>query len=172
MPGTSNGTIILGFGLAIGAVAVGVWGAKGSRGLDGFGGSRRRSRSLRGHRTVRRPSLRGHAEQSELQLFIENDGQLYRGQTTSIIKNLATKMAKGVYDRTKAEKLWMYLVESGAKKYAKDSGGDWNVPGQTWHDMFSMEDRRHVAKELNDKFLDEWKEGSYRDMVPKKYAGA
>ena len=170
MPGpistvSNNTPLILGFGLAVGAVAVGVWGAKGSRGLDGFGRSRRRG--LSGRRTVRQ--LRGATEARDLTLFIKNDGQLYRGQTTSIIKNLATKMAKGVYDRTKAEKLWMYLVESGAKKYAKDSGGDWNVPGQTWHDMFSMEDRRHVAKELNDKFLDEWKEGSYRDMVPKKY---
>lgn len=161
---TNTGTIILGFGLAIGAVCVGVWGAKGTRGLHAKG--------MHGSRTTRRPKqLRGHAEQSELQLFIENDGQLYRGQTTSIIKNLATKMAKGVYDRSKAEKLWMYLVDNGAKKYAKDSGGDWNVPGSgsSWNKMFSMEDRRHVAKELNTKFIDEWEEGSYRDMVPKKY---
>ena len=96
MPGpistvSNNTPLILGFGLAVGAVAVGVWGAKGMRGLNGS-----RRRGLGGQRTVRRPSLRGHAEQSELQLFIENDGQLYRGQTTSIIKNLATKMAKGV----------------------------------------------------------------------------
>ena len=36
--------IILGFALALGAVGVGVWGAKGSRGLNGFGRSRRRRR--------------------------------------------------------------------------------------------------------------------------------
>lgn len=35
-PLTSNGTLILGFGLAIAAVTVGVWGAKGTRGLNGY----------------------------------------------------------------------------------------------------------------------------------------
>lgn len=148
------------FGLLLAATAVGagLWAITDGHPTRAFtlSGSRTRSRHPRG-------GFRGHAEQSELQLFIDNDGQLYRGQTTSIIKNLATKMAKGVYDRTKAEKLWMYLVESGAKKYAKD------FPGAPWNKMFSMEDRRHVAKELNDKFLDEWKEGSYRDLLPKKY---
>lgn len=163
---TSNGTLLLGFGLAIGAVSVGVWAAKGTRGLhaaghrgvNGLGRSRAR-RSLRG--------FGGHAEQSELKLFIDNDGDLYRQQTTSIIKNLATKMAKGVYDRAKAEKLWMYLTESGAKKYAKESGD-----GGAWHNMFSITDRRQVAKDLNDNFIDEWKSGSYRNLLPKKYAGA
>lgn len=160
MPGaaSSNFPIVLGFGLAVGAVAVGVWGAKGTRGLNGLGGQR----------TVRRPrQLRGHVEQSELKLFIDNDGQLYRSQTTSIIKNLATKMAKGVYDRAKAEKLWGYLAEAGAKKYSKESGS-----GGTWHNMFDVADRRAVARELNDDFLAEWKNGSYRDLLPKKYAGA
>lgn len=159
---SSNFPLVLGFGLAVGAVTVGVWGAKGTRGLNGFGG-----------RTVRRPMLRsrggfrGESEQTELKLFIDNDGQLYRGQTTSIIKNLATKMAKGVYDRSKAEKLWMYLVESGAKKYSREFSD-----GKDWHKMFDMSDRRQIAKELNDDFLTAWKEGSYRDKLPKKYAGA
>jgi hypothetical protein len=31
-----NPTLILGFGLAIAAVTVGVWGAKGTRGLNGY----------------------------------------------------------------------------------------------------------------------------------------
>ncbi len=165
---TSTGTLVLGFGLALGAVGVGVWAAKGTRGLhsgggrgvSGFGRSRLRSR--------RSSQLRGETEQTELKLYIDNDGQLYRGQTTSIIKNLATKMAKGVYDRTKAEKLWMYLTESGAKKYTKE----FDAPGASWHNVFSMSDRRQVAKELNDDFLQAWKEGSYRDLLPKKYAGA
>jgi hypothetical protein len=164
MPGpistvNSNFPLILGFGLAVGAVTVGVWGAKGSRGLNGlgaaFGGSRRR-RS--------RGQFRGESEQTELKLFIDNDGDLYRGQTTSIIKNLAAKMAKGVYDRSKGEKLWMYLVESGAKKYSREFSD-----GKDWHTMFDMADRRQVAKELNDDFLTAWEEGSYRDLVPKKY---
>lgn len=39
---STNPILILGFGLAIGAVTVGVWAAKGTRGLNGFGGRRRR----------------------------------------------------------------------------------------------------------------------------------
>ena len=160
MPGpistvNSNFPLILGFGLAVGAVSVGVWGAKGSRGLNGS-------------RTVRRPAsrgLRGAAEARELILFIENDGDLYRQQMQPIKKNLVTKVAKGVYDRTKAEKLWMYLVESGAKKYAKDFSHD----GLPWNKLFSMEDRKQVARELNDDFLANQKHGEYDYLLPKKY---
>lgn len=39
---STNPILILGFGLAIGAVTVGVWAAKGTRGLNGFGRARRR----------------------------------------------------------------------------------------------------------------------------------
>lgn len=159
MPGQTNIPIILGFGLAVGAVTVGVWAAKGTRGLNGS------RRGLGGQRTVRRPSLRGASEQRELVLFIENDGDLYRQQMQPIRKNLATKMAKGVYDRTKAEKLWMYLVENGAKKYAKDFSAD----GLPWNKLFSMEDRRHVARELNDDFIANQKHGEYDYLLPKKY---
>lgn len=167
MPGpiravTSNTPLLLGFGLAVAAVSVGVWGAKGTRGLNGFGGSRRR-RGLSGQRHYRR-QLRGMPEQSELRLFIENDGDLYRQQMQPIQKNLITKIAKGVYDRTKAEKLWMYLVENGAKKYVKE-----HAPGSTWHQMFSMSDRREVARRLNDGFLTEAKYGNYDSYLPKKY---
>ena len=33
-------------------------------------------------------------------------------------------MKKGTYDHIKAPKLWMYLVDNGAKKYVKEFGGD------------------------------------------------
>jgi len=84
-----------------------------------------------------------------------------------IQKNLITKMAKGVYDRTKAEKLWMYLVENGAKKYSKDFSD-----GRDWHKMFSMEDRRAVAKKLNDHFITEAELHNYDNYLPKKYQRA
>lgn len=34
---------------------------------------------------------------TELKLYIDNDGNLYRQQTTSILKNLITKQARGEY---------------------------------------------------------------------------
>lgn len=145
----------VGFLLATAAVSTGVFLMRGGK-LPRLSGARGR----------RRGGLRGDIESTELKLFIDNDGDLYRQQTTSIMKNLATKLAKGIYDRDKAEKLWMYLAESGAKKYTRDN----DAPGAKWHDVFSMADRKAVAKELNDDFLEEWKNGSYDHLLPKKYA--
>ena len=64
-----------------------------------------------------------HAVQ-ELKLYIENDRDLYRQQTVSIIKNIQKKMKSGKYEHLQAPKLWMYLVDNGAKKYVKEFGGD------------------------------------------------
>ena len=60
----------------------------------------------------------------ELKLYIENDRDLYRQQIVPIIKNVQRRMKKGTYDHAKAPKLWMYLVDNGAKKYVKEFGGD------------------------------------------------
>ena len=102
---------------------------------------------------------------SELKLFTENDGDIYRSQTTSILKNLATKMASGKYDHDRAVDLFMYLAESGAKKYAKEMGS----PGQAWHEMFPIGVRRIVAAEWRDEFEGEYANGAYDNMLPKKY---
>lgn len=67
----------------------------------------------------------------EFYLFISNDGQLYRQQTQPIIKNLAIKKVKGVYDRELALKLWGYLVESGIKKYKKEFPGYYRIDAGT-----------------------------------------
>ena len=101
-------------------------------------------------------------EARELQLYIENDGQLYRQQQTPIHKNLATKMARGIYDKDKAVKLWLYLMEAGAKKYAKGAGTPWNL-------MFPKSARIEAAKAFNEHFLGEYGLGNYNRLLPKKY---
>lgn len=101
----------------------------------------------------------------ELLLFIENDGDLNRQQHTPINKNLVTKKAKGVYDSKKAEKLFMYLVDNGAKKYAKEFGDK----NQNWYDMYPVEARRQVAKELTHSFEEQEKDGDFDYLLPKKY---
>lgn len=103
----------------------------------------------------------------ELELFINNDGDLHRQQHVPILKNLMAKHARGQYDRNKAVKLFMYLVDNGAKKYAKEHGG----PGASWHQMFPKPERTHVAQALRDDFEDEARLGNYDDMIPKKYKG-
>jgi len=99
----------------------------------------------------------------ELHLFIDNDGDLYRQQYQPILKNLATKQAKGVYDKGKAIKLWMYLVENGAKKYVREFGGG------EWNRVFDKETRLEVARLLNEHFLEEYALGAYGSLLPKKY---
>ena len=69
---------------------------------------------------------------TELEQYIVNDADLHRQQHAPILKNLATKKARGEYKHALAVKLFGYLVESGAKKYAKAFGS----PGQPWHKTF------------------------------------
>lgn len=104
-------------------------------------------------------------EARELQLYIENDGQLYRQQFQPIIKNLMTKRAQGKYDSAKAVKLFMYLMDNGAKKYHKEMGS----PGQKWMDMFPKSARLEAAKAFVEDFESEAEEGSYDEYIPKKY---
>jgi len=101
----------------------------------------------------------------ELFLWIENDGDLYRRQYTPIIKNLVAKKARGVYDSTKAAKLFGYLAESGAKSYNKQVGdGVERIPS-----YFPKKVRDAVAEELRDRFEDEYELGNYDHYTPKKY---
>lgn len=102
----------------------------------------------------------------ELKLFIDNDGELYRQQTMPIMKNLARKMRKGVYDSARAVKLWKYLADSGAKKYAREHGG----PKVKWSEMFPVSIRMMVAKELAEDFDDEMKVGGLdvEDLLKKE----
>ena len=56
-------------------------------------------------------------------MWIDNTEKLYK-QKMEIIKNLKRKINNGKYDHKKSVKLWMYLVDNGAKKYVKEFGGD------------------------------------------------
>lgn len=90
----------------------------------------------------------GSQEVFELKAFIDNDADLYRQQYTPQVNNLKKKIGKGVYDPSKAEVLFKYLADNGAKKYTKDYGS-----GMT--NTFTPDDRRAVAKGLREDFEDE-----------------
>jgi hypothetical protein len=102
----------------------------------------------------------------ELELFVENDADLYRQQYTPINKNLITKMARGVYNHDKAVKLFGYLMESGAKKYAKQ----YSSSVSDWHQIFSPATRKSVAELFARHFEAEAKLGNYDNLLPKKYS--
>ena len=81
-------------------------------------------------------------EANELKLWIENDADLYRQRLVPIVKNIQKKMKSGKYDHKKAPKLWKYLVDDGAKKYAKE------FPGF----KFDKKIKDHVAQEFADEY--------------------
>lgn len=101
----------------------------------------------------------------ELELYVENDADLYRQQYSPINKNLVTKLAKGIYNHAGAVKLFGYLMESGAKKYAKEYS-----EGKDWHQIFSPATRKHVAELFARHFETEANLGNYDNLLPKKYA--
>lgn len=75
----------------------------------------------------------------ELELFIDNDGALYRQRFMPILKNQCKKKKAGRWNHKLAIKGWMYLVDDGAKKYTKEFGSG------AWHAAFNMATRRALA---------------------------
>lgn len=101
---------------------------------------------------------------TDLKIYIDNDGDLYRQQTTSILKNLVTKRARGQYRHDLAVKAFGYLVEAGAKKYVREFGDD-----QPWNRLFDAGTRKLVAEDLTGDFEVEAALGNYDQLLPKKY---
>lgn len=87
-----------------------------------------------------------------LYLFAVNTGSLYN-ELKSILKNLARKRKKGIYDPNKAVKLWRYWIDNAAKLYKKEFGVVLNVPTRT-----------EAARQAEEK-----KSGSVDDMVRELY---
>jgi len=97
----------------------------------------------------------------ELYLYITSDGDLYRQQHLPIIKNLARKVGRGVYDKRLAVKLWMYLADEGARRYGKEFGSGYSLQG------FDKPTRFYVAAMLARDFMDKYRSGEYTDEFMK-----
>jgi len=92
----------------------------------------------------------------ELFVTIQNNWpDLHRQQEVPIWKNLLRKQTKGTYDREKAVKLFMYLVDEGARRYGKDFEGRRGIPS-----YMNKPTRELTARQLRDYFEDEVKAGS------------
>ena len=76
-------------------------------------------------------------------MFTENDGDIYRQNFQPIIKNLKQKIKTGRYNHALAPKIWMYYVEAGMKKYAKE----FDDP-KRWMDLLSTKDRKSISSEM------------------------
>jgi|SRR3989304_3459579 len=87
----------------------------------------------------------------ELELFMNNDGQIEERRARPIRENLRKKIAAGKFDAVRSIDLWMYAVEDAAKKYHKEMGDR----GTRWNDMFSRPTRRVVAYRAALQFMED-----------------
>lgn len=91
------------------------------------------------------------AEIRELIMFAENSPSLHN-QLVSIMLNLSRKHKRGVYDPVLAAKLWKYWIDEAVKQYNKEIlGGGYSLK----QSVFTMDDRREAAIEMEDQQRDE-----------------
>jgi len=88
-------------------------------------------------------------ETQELYLYALHDGDLYRQQRESIEANLQRKFNKGIYDREKAAKMWLYFADAAAQKYHKD----FRCYGK-WFVIFNIDIRRELAGLFESEYFD------------------
>jgi hypothetical protein len=84
-------------------------------------------------------------EARELAIYATNDAALYRQMILSVIANLRRKQKKGVYDATKALKLWGYVADEAARRYRKE----FHMVGG-----FNPATREAAAKEIAEHYSD------------------
>ena len=94
----------------------------------------------------------------ELELYAENDGQLYQQSGVPIMKNLSKKFKKGTYDSALAAKLWKYHADRAAKKYSQE-----NSTGDDWKTMFTPRDRMEMARSMEDSWKSEMEAGNFME---------
>jgi len=97
----------------------------------------------------------------DLFLYISSDRDLHSQNIIPIRKNLVNKMEKGIFDFEKSVKLWMHLVDAGAKKYNVEFGPDDAK-------VFDRATRLAVAEELAKEFVTEYELGNYDELKKSK----
>jgi hypothetical protein len=97
---------------------------------------------------------------TELVMYIENTSDLSpdgpSGQGRSVLLNALRKWRKKTYDPALAVRLFEYLTEAGAKRYAKEFDSEKN-----WSTMFNPATRHEAAKQLEASFRSSVENGEY-----------
>ena len=96
----------------------------------------------------------------EIQLFADNDYDLYRQQKIPILINLGKKYKKGTYKIELAAKLWKYYIDNALKKYNKDFGSR----GDKWYDLLDMHDRNLLSYEYAVETKNEFDLGNFTEQ--------
>ena len=92
----------------------------------------------------------------ELRLFIDNDSDIYKRSVMPAVENMKRKIANGKFDPSKAPKLWLYVVDAGAKKYAKEFANP-----SDWNKMFAKDVRMELSSDLAEYYTEEINLGNY-----------
>ena len=96
----------------------------------------------------------------ELELFAENDSDLYQRSGVPIMKNLSKKFKRGTYDPELAVKLWKYHADRAAKAYSEQ-----HSTGDDWKTMFTPRDRMEMAKSMEDSWRSEMEAGNFMESA-------
>lgn len=105
------------------------------------------------------PTYKDEDAAREIQLFADNDSQLYFQRRKPILINLSKKHKKGQYDVTKAAKLWRYYIDAAMQKYNKDFGSRTDK----WSNLLSVSDRNILALDYAINTLEEFELGNYTE---------
>ena len=95
----------------------------------------------------------------EIELYADNDSQLYFQLRKPILINLGKKYKKGTYDIDKAAKLWRYYIEAAMKKYNKEFGSR----GDKWFELLNTNDRNLLARDYAIRTKEEFELGNFVD---------
>jgi len=90
------------------------------------------------------PKYKDQDAAREIQLYADNDSQLYFSKKVPILKNLEKKYKKGTFDINKAAKLWRYFIDAAMQKYNKEFGSK----GDKWYELLDTSDRQLLALEF------------------------
>ena len=94
---------------------------------------------------------------NELDLYINNNEDLYRKNFMPLIHWLNRSLKNNTYNHDNAIKKWNLLVNDAARDYTKEFG----KPGEDVKDFFPQETRAKVAQVLADRELENIKKGEY-----------
>ena len=97
---------------------------------------------------------------NELDLYINNNEDLYRKKFMPLVHNLNRDLKANRYNHENAVKQWNLLINDAAREYVKEFG----KPGEDVKDMFTQDSRAKVAQVLADRELENMKAGEY-DVV-------
>ena len=95
----------------------------------------------------------------EIELYADNDSQLYFQMRKPILVNLGKKYKKGTYDIDKAAKLWRYYIDAAMKKYNKEFGSR----GDKWFELLNTNDRNLLARDYAIRTKEEFELGNFVD---------